>query len=70
MNDENNFKNEIKNKFGDKISFEKCNYINKSQKCILICKKHNLEIISYPRDFLRSNYCCCKECKKEALQEK
>ena len=70
MNDDNNFKKEIKNKFGDKISFEKCNYINKSQKCILICKKHNLEIISYPCDFLRSNYCCCKECKKEASQEK
>lgn len=69
MNDKNDFINEIKNKFGDNISFEKLIYLGVVNKCVLICKKHNLEITSKPCNFLRSKY-CCPECKKEASQEK
>lgn len=68
--DEDFFKKSVKNKFGNNISFEKLIYLGTAKKCILICKKHNVEMFSRPSDFLKSGHCCCKKCTEEVNSKK
>lgn len=57
------FQSKIIAKFGDVFSFEKANYISQRTKICLICKVHNIEVISEPQVFLRGSGCqvCLKE---------